>query len=253
MKKIKSLCESYLILLIVGISSYVIPVTYSMISYYTQKEENSDMASILASIGLLSGGVLCTFVAAKQYGVRISENIKKISVKALFLIIITAMFYVISVMFIIHRSTLNGEAELSPIVILTLILASIFPPIGEELIYRFAMLTTMIKIAERKKVIIAASIILVNLTWVVMHFSGNLLRIIDLIIMGVILTTIYMLSQNIMLSILFHSVANALTYLLAANYKLLFKITFMPFFSIPAFMICFVFLCLIIFKEKIKM
>ncbi len=76
-------------------------------------------------------------------------------------------------MFIIYKPTLNEEAELSPFVILTLIFASTIAPIGEELTYRFAMLTTMIKIADGKKAATASSIIPVTLTWVIMHFSGG--------------------------------------------------------------------------------
>ncbi len=250
MKKIKYLCGSYLLLLLVGISSNVIPIIYIMISYCTQKEENSNITDILASIAPLFGGLLCVLVTKNQYGVKISKNIKKISVKMLGLTIITAMFYVISIMFIIYKPTLNEDPELSPIVILTLILASTIAPIGEELIFRFAMLTTMIKIADRKKIITAVSIILVTLTWVIMHFSGSLLRNIDIIIMGIILANIYIMSKNILLSVLFHCTANAFTYIFAANYKTLFKFDFIPFFSIPAFIICFVLLCLTIFKEN---
>lgn len=250
MRNFKYLCGSYILILVVGVSSYIIPVMYSMVTYCTQKEENSNIAGILASIALLIAGSLCVFVVKNQYGVKISENIQRVSVKIILLTIITAMFYVISSIFIIYKPTLNEDAELSPIIILLLVLASTIAPIGEELIYRFAMLTTMIKIADGRKTITAASMILVTLTWTIMHFSGSLLRNIDIIFMGVILTIIYVLSKNIILSILFHCAANAFTYLLAANYKALFKIEFMPFFSIPAFIICFVLLCLTIFKGR---
>ena len=250
MGNFKYLCGSYILILVVGVSSYIIPVMFSMISYCTQKEENSNIASILASIALLIAGSLCVFVVKNQYGVKISENTQRVSVKIILLTIITAMFYVISSIFIIYKPTLNEDAELSPIIILLLVLASTIAPIGEELIYRFAMLTTMIKIADGRKTITALSMILVTLTWTIMHFSGSLLRNIDIIFMGVILTIIYVLSKNIILSILFHCAANAFTYLLAANYKALFKIEFMPFFSIPAFIICFVLLCLTIFKGR---
>ncbi len=58
MKKFKALCGSYLLLLVVGLSSYVIPVIYRMIYFCTQKEENSEIADILAAFALLIGGSL---------------------------------------------------------------------------------------------------------------------------------------------------------------------------------------------------
>ncbi len=81
-------------------------------------------------------------------------------------------------------------------------------------------------------------------------FQRGVLRNVDIIIMGAVLTIIYLLSGNIILSILFHCAANAFTYFLAANYKALFKIDYMPFFSVPAFAICFVLLCFTIFKKN---
>lgn len=213
----KKAIGSAAIMWIVGVSPTILSVIYYII------DANGKFADIVAAVSLFLGGLLCVFVMKKEYHADIKEYLNKPDAKILLLVISTSLFYVVTAMYTLYRPMLVGEPSADTIEIVTLVLASTIAPVGEELIFRFGMLTLLLIASKGNNIKTIFSIVIVSFVWMVMHFSDYIPRILDLIIVGIIIGFLYLKSRNILYCIVFHIIANVCTYSFAVVYKWLFQ------------------------------
>lgn len=217
MSSLKKAIGSAAIMWLVGVFPIILSVIYYVI------DANGKYTDIVASVPMFLGGLLCVLVMKKEYHVDIKKYWNKPDFKILLLVIFTSLFYVMTAMYTVYRPILTGEPSADTIRIVSLVLASTIVPVGEELVFRFAMLTLLLIASKGNNIKIVFSVVFVSLAWMVMHFSDYIPRILDLIIVGMIIGFLYLKSRNIFYCIVFHIVANACTYSFAVVYKWLFK------------------------------
>ena len=99
------------------------------------------------------------------------------------------------------------------------------------------MLTLLLVASKSSFIKKTFSIIIVSIAWMVMHFSGYLPRILDIIIIGIIIGFIYLKSENILYCIVFHVIANASTYSFANVYHWFFEREYILYISSVAFLL----------------
>ena len=137
MKSYKKAIGNSIIMWIIGFCPMIFPVIYFII------DEDGIYADIVMSISLFLGGLLCTFVMKNKYHIGVKEYFNKPDFKTIILVISTSFFYVITALYIVYLPTLTGEPEADTLGIISLVLSSTIVPVGEELIFRFAMLTLL--------------------------------------------------------------------------------------------------------------
>lgn len=242
-----------LIILIVGLCPMLFGVIYSVLSGGGKYE------SLIMSISMLAGAFLCLFLLKHQYNIDIKNYIKKPKVKTSVLIVITALAYEMTVLLtaykpILSETTSNKEVYAE---VMEWVAAVVFSPTAEELIFRFSILSLLlVKCSSVLKK--AAAISVTSVMWSLLHFSGYMPRIIDIIVIGILMGCIFIKYKNILYCIFFHSAANFTagipdTFFLENNYIL--------YISLPLCLLCILFLffskynCIYkqsIFKENVK-
>lgn len=170
------------------------------------------MINIMSGLSSLMGGLLCLFVSNKEFDVRISEHNWKLNLLNLFILIVMAFFYNISIMSTLKKDALidiYGENNSIPI---SMFIAGIFiGPIGEELIYRYGIFSVL-KGKNKNFFRIAAALLISSTMFMLIHFEFGFFRILDLIIFGFLAGIIFLTTKNIIYSILFHCISNAVSY-----------------------------------------
>ena len=120
-------------------------------------------------------------------------------------------------------------------------------PISEELIFRLGMLSILLIGACKNKMKYAISVCFISIPWLAVHFPKNHLRIIDILIVSVIISTIYILTKNIIYCITFHMAANCVTMLSALTYKFFFAREYILYIALAALAITmplmFIYIC----------
>lgn len=236
MDSLKKAIGNAVIMWIVG----TFPIIFSVIYYAV--DESGKYGDIAMCISLLLGGALCAFVMKKEHHAGLKEYFSKPEPITMLLVISTALFYVLTCMYTLNRPMFTEKPEADAIEIISLILASTIAPVGEELIYRFAMLTLLLTASKGSKAKNLFSIIIVSAAWMVMHFSGYIPRILDLIIIGLIIGYLYLKSRNILYCTIFHITANVCTYSFAAMYQWFFKREYILYISAVIFLLSIVML-----------
>ena len=209
---LKKAIGNAVIMWIVGI----FPIVFSVIYYAI--DESGKYGDIAMCASLFSGGLLCAFVMKKEHNTALKDYLSKPDPITLLLVISTSFFYVITTMYTLNRSALVGEPEVDTIKIVSLISGSTIVPIGEELIFRFSMLTLLLIASKGNTAKNIFSIIMISIMWMIMHFPNRITRVLDIMIIGFIIGFIYMKSKNILYCIIFHIIANSVTYSFAAVY-----------------------------------
>lgn len=192
-----------LIILIVGLCPMLFGVIYSALSGGGKYE------SLIMSISMLAGAFLCLFVLKRQYNIDIKNYIEKPKVKTSVLIVLTALAYEMTVLLTAYKPILSTAANNNEISaeVIEWVAAVIFSPAAEELIFRFSMLSLLlVKCTSISKK--AAAVLITSVMWSLVHFSGYLPRIIDIIAVGILLGYIFIKYKNIFYCIFFHSAAN---------------------------------------------
>ena len=235
MKNYKSAIGNAIIMWIVGICPIILPVIYYVICYVIDKEEI--FLDIGMTIATFLGGLLVIFVMKKEYHVDIKEYLRKPDSKILLLVIMVSIFYVITGMYTLNRELLTGEADLDVISLVGFVLASSIVPIGEELTFRFGMLTLLLIMAKNSRFKAVFSIVLISILWMIMHCSTYVPRIFDIIIVGIIIGFIYLKTKNIIYCFVFHIVANGITYIFGAFYPWFLEREYILYISLPLFLI----------------
>ncbi|MDE6593238.1 MAG: CPBP family intramembrane metalloprotease [Oscillospiraceae bacterium] len=199
---IKNLGDVFIIL-ILGMCPMGLGVVYSALSSGREYE------GIIMSAALLAGAFLCLFVMKRQYGIHIGEHAFKPDIKTSALTATAAMFYELTALLTIYRPLLSGSegSGLSPLEIAEWAAAVIVAPAAEELIFRFSMLSLLLG-KSKGRFQKAVSIMMISLLWTIIHLSGNLLRLADIFLVGILLGIIYLKYKNIFYCIFFHASAN---------------------------------------------
>lgn len=235
MKSYKKAIGNAIIMWIVGFCPVVLPMIYSVICYVINREDV--YLDIGMAIATFLGGLLAIFVMKKEYHVDIKEYLRKPDRKILMLVIVVAIFYVITVMYTLNRGLLTGEFDVDALTIVELAFVSSIVPVGEELTFRFAMLTLLLIASKNSRLKKAFSIVIISLLWMIMHCSGYIPRIIDIVIVGIMMGFIYLKSKNMIYCIVFHIVANAITYTFAAVYPWFLEREYILYISMPLFLL----------------
>ena len=235
MKNYKKAIGNAIIMWIVGVSPVILPVIYCVICYIMCWDDRYQ--DILSSVSVAVGGILAIYVMKKEYNVDIKEYLRKPDLKILMLVIVIAIFYTLVVMYVVYKSTLNGEPEIDTLTMVQLILGSTANPFGEELTFRFGMLTLLFIAAKDSRFKTIFSIIIVSLAWMVVHFSGYIPRCLDITFVGIMLSLIYMKSKNIIYCIVLHVVLNAVTFVFVAFYPWFLEREYILYISLPLLLI----------------
>ncbi len=199
---IKSLGDVFIIL-IVGMCPMGLGVIYSAISSGREYE------GIIMSAALLAGAFLCLLVMKRQYGIHIGEHAFKPEIKTSALAVAAALFYELTALLTIYKPLISGSEDsgLSLLETAEWAAAVIIAPAAEELIFRFSMLSLLFS-KSKGRFQKAVSIIMISLLWTVIHLSGNLLRLADIFLVGILLGIIFLKYKNIFYCIFFHAAAN---------------------------------------------
>jgi len=192
-------------------------------------------SSIIMDLSVFVGAVLCILIMKKQFSISVKKVFKKPKVNLLVLSVVSAMIYTLITAFTEYRSVLSKPSDER--YSLTEWIASAFlAPVSEEIIFRFSMLTLLLMSAGRSKKIV--SFVLVSAMWAVIHFGGTLSRFIDIFIVGIILSTIFTESGNIIYCMIFHSVANVSIYVISCNSTFLLHKDWLLYLSISLLLVC---------------
>ena len=232
MKSYKKALGNAVIMWIIG----VFPIFFSVIYSIIDEDENHN--SIAMAISLFLGGLLAALVMSKERKVHLKDYAARPKADIFLLVVLTAFFYALCIMFIVYKNMLSGEPDGGVAEVVSLVLASTIVPIGEELIFRFAMLTILLIASNDSAVKRAVSIVLVSAAWMIMHFPPSLARAADIITVGIIIGFIYLISGNIIYSIAFHIIANASVYTLACFYKQIYEREYLFYVGMVLFAAC---------------
>lgn len=224
-----------LLMWIVGVSPIILPVIYTVICYAINIDDK--LSDIGMAVSTFLGGLLSIFVMKKEYQVDIKEYIRKPDTKTLILIIAGSIFYAITAMYIIYQPLLVGETEVNAFMIVELVVFSTLAPVGEELVFRFAMLTILLITAKNNRFKIMFSIVMISVLWMAMHLSEYVPRCFEITFVGIILGFIYLKSKNVIYCIVSHIVLNAVTYTFAALYHWFLEREYILYISILLFLV----------------
>lgn len=254
MKMIKKVFAPYFTMLIVGLSAFIVPVLFTAIFEEISGESKDWIWTFVSPASMCFGGFLCSYCVNKKYGISMKNHFKLPSLKIVFLIIFTSMAYMASTFLLVYGKMIDETdyVELTPLVFIEIISACIFAPLSEELIFRYAMLTSIEKSVERRKAPMIVAVFLVNATWTAIHFSEHISRNIDIMVTGIIITTIYFLSRNIICCMIYHGVCNLFAVIFATYYEYLENNRFILYFTILLFFIFFICLCFTLKKIQRK-
>lgn len=199
---IKNLGNAFIIL-IVGLCPMIFSVIYSILSGGGKYE------SLIMSISMLAGAFLCLFVLKRQYNIDIKNYIEKPKVKTSVLIVITALAYEMTALLTAYKPILSETTNSNEVSteVIEWVAAVVFSPTAEELIFRFLILSLLLvkSPSVSKK---TAAILITSVMWSLVHFSGYLPRIIDIIVVGILMGFIFIKYKNIFYCIFFHAAAN---------------------------------------------
>lgn len=232
MRSYKKAFGNAVIMWIVG----AFPIFFSVIYSIIDKDENHN--SIAMAISLFMGGLLAALIMSVEHKVRLKNYAVKPRADILLLVVLTAFFYMLCIMFIVYRNVLSGEPDGGVAEVIYLVLASTIAPIGEELIFRFAMLTLLLIASNGSAIKRAVSIVLISAAWMIMHFPSSFARVAELMAAGIIIGFIYLKSGNIIYSIAFHITTNATVYTLACFYKQIYAREYLLYIGLALFVVC---------------
>lgn len=201
------------IFFIVGLSPLSIGVILVLII------KNELFESVIMSSCIVMGGFLDVFILKKEYGVRLQEKISpKIDIKLIFIVIILAVGYTITT-----GSTLNREflidvyGQNDYLTALDWMAVGLCAPVGEELVFRYAIFSSICDGNKKRNVIVAY--IFSSFLFMINHLDNNITRNIDLFIFGIITAAIFYFSKNLIYNIVFHSFSNITIYSIACLFQ----------------------------------
>lgn len=246
MKNYKETFGASILMLIIGIC----PLLFDVIIRIVTGSPTSEQYAL--PICYLIGGILVCIASKKLINFNIKNHIRKPELKTLFLIITTALCYAAADIYIVNRAALlgNPQTSYSNSEIYTLVTTAFLAPVSEELIFRLGMLSLLIIGACNSKIKYIISAVLITIPWLFIHFPKNHLRIIDIIIVSIIISTIYILTKNIIYCIAFHMTANCLTMLSAVTYGFFFAREYILYIAIAVLAIAMPAMFVYIYKKR---
>ena len=220
---------------IVGGSPIILTAIYTVICYEINIDDK--LSDIGMAVSTFLGGLLAIFIMKKEYKLDIKEYLRKPDMKILLFVITGSIFYAITAMYVIYRPLLVGEAEIDAFAIVELVFFSTLGPIGEEFIYRFAMITILLITAKNSRFKIMLSIVMISILWMAMHLSTYVPRCFEITFVGILLGLLYLKSKNVIYCLVSHVVLNAVTYIFAAVYPWFLEREYILYISMPLFLV----------------
>lgn len=204
MKLYKTTWGFAFLLWFVGISPNVIPAVCLII---TNKKDFLDFATIMATV---MGGILVAIIVKKEANIHLKDHVSKLDIKTAALIVALAFFESNAETLLLFKNQIDGFNDKTieiRSVIFELLLVVVLAPIGEELIFRYGILTVLLLKSNNcfKKIL---SVLFATSAWMIMHFPTNINRVIQLSIGGIILGYIYLKTKNLLYCWLFHMISN---------------------------------------------
>lgn len=193
---------------VIAFSFIIFPTFFELIEIFGK---NKICYSLFQDLALLIGAIVTIIVINKEYKINIKSYIYKPDTSVLLNVILLAFFSSICTFYIMYRNEM-GTGEVSFVRLIETFSGAIFPPIAEELVFRFGMLTILLTISNNSWVKKIVAAVFVTGIWGLIHFPDNIARVINLFIVGMILTIIYMTFSNIIYCIIFHAISNAVIY-----------------------------------------
>ena len=211
MLKIKSSLKYALILWIVGLFPFLFDV---ILRVCTNDAPDELFEAIFIAVCNVIGGLLCLYVADKECSIQIKAHSWRIQFKPLLLTVLLAVCWIVSIAGTLLRNsydTLYGANERVPWQIF--VSAALITPIGEELIYRYAIFSVLKGDGTQTGKTICA-VFISSVMFMITHFSFTPGRIADLLLFGILAALIFHFTNNLIYSIVFHGTANFTTYAL---------------------------------------
>ena len=243
MKDYKTTIGASLLMLMIGLC----PLIFTVIARVVTGSPTAEVYGL--PVSYMIGGIFACIAAKKIFNVNVGDHIRKPELKIMLLIIAAAVCYSVADIYIVNRASLLGNAQdsYSASEIYTLLTTAFMAPISEELIFRLGMLSILLIGACKNKMKYAISVCFISIPWLAVHFPKNHLRIIDILIVSVIISTIYILTKNIIYCITFHMAANCVTMLSAVTCKFFFAREYILYIALAALAIAmplmFIYIC----------
>ena len=211
MKDFFKAIKSAFVVCIVGMSVVLIPTIVEILELFKNKTYWID---IIRNISIIAGGLLVVFVMNREYKLDIKNYIGKPRVDILLNIIFISVFYEICYFYIFYRNDMGGEKYSIQEIIGTMS-GAIGAPIGEELIFRFGMLTLLFSVSHKSIIKKWVSILLVSIVFMLFHFPSSIQRALEIVVWSIFVALIYFAFKNIIYCIVFHMISNAVLFTIA--------------------------------------
>ena len=207
MKKFQSNVLAAFILFVIGLAPMVLDVLSEGIF-------GKSAETYILPICYIMGGFLCVTFSSKVLKADIKKHIRKTDKFTAFLLIMTAFGYSLANAYIANRAIIEKavDTKLTFEDHYTTVTSILFAPVSEELIFRLGMLLVLLIGAGKSVPKTVFSFAFSILLWMSLHFPKNAMRAVDIIIVGIMLSFIFVLSKNVISGIIFHIAANTMTF-----------------------------------------
>ncbi|MBQ8966999.1 CPBP family intramembrane glutamic endopeptidase [Ruminococcus sp.] len=204
MKNFKSAVGYSILMMLLGILPLLGAVCVSM--------ADPSLESYAIPFCYLIGGLICILANKKLLKVDTASSFSKPVPLTFALITIAGLAWSLADVFIANRHTFEtGTLDGSFKEIYIMVTTVCINPLAEELIFRLGAMTVLLIAAGKSNKKKAAALIITVLPWIGLHFPRTSARAIDLILVGIIISLIYILSKNVVYCLAFHISANLVT------------------------------------------
>lgn len=217
MKNYKTSLGYGLVMVMIGLCPLILGVIVTSIF------KSPELETVIVPVCYLLGGTLCLLFAGKMLKVDIKSHVRKPETATLVLVIIAAIGWALADVFLVNRESLlaSEQDSYSAMDYIGAFIMAFISPTAEELIFRLGALTVMLAGANGSKVKTALSVVFTILPWMLIHFPKTSKRAVDIVLVGIVISLIYIASKNVVYAIAFHMTANCVTALSMFTFRFL--------------------------------
>ncbi|MBR1863511.1 MAG: CPBP family intramembrane metalloprotease [Ruminococcus sp.] len=231
MKNYKSAVGYGILMILIGMLPMVGDVIIGMV--------NRSLEAYFVPICYLMGGMLCVLADKKLLKLDTGSCFRKPQLLTLALIIIAGLGWSLADVFLANRQTFENNEFVPTFKEIYTMAATVFiSPVAEELIFRLSVMTILLIAAGKSGLKKVLAILISCLPWVGIHFPRTAARLADLVIVGIVISLIYMFSKNIVYCLAFHISANIMTVLTVPVAKQLLANSYLMYVGIAIVIIC---------------
>lgn len=197
-----------------GVLMLILGMCPLLISTILSAATGSELAEIISlPLCYLLGGTICLLFATKGLKADTKRYFKRPDCLTLSLAALAGMGWSLADAYISNSKAIHNAvgANITGTDKYEMLTTIIIAPVAEELIFRFGMLTMFLIAAGKSRSKAALGVVFTTLAWLFPHFPKNYVRMVDIIIVGILISLIYIASKNIFYCIAFHVGANLIT------------------------------------------